>query len=44
MVMNRIADLAFTVGIVAVFYSFQTLAFSNIFGLAPFVIRDNLFF
>ena len=36
MVVNRISDLFFTVGILAVFFTFQTVEFNTVFGLAPF--------
>lgn len=35
MVVNRIADLAFTLGILAAFYTFRTVEFTIMFGLAP---------
>lgn len=37
MVVNRIADLTFTVGILAIFYTFQTVEFNAVFGLAPYI-------
>lgn len=37
MVVNRVADLALTIGILATFFTFQTVEFSVLFGLAPFV-------
>lgn len=44
MVVNRVADLAFTVGVLAVFYTFQTVEFNVVFGLAPYFINDAIFF
>lgn len=42
MVVNRIADLFFTVGIVAVYYVFQTVEFNVVFGLAPYLAESTL--
>lgn len=36
MIVNRVADLTFTVGILAVFYTFQTVEFNTVFALTPF--------
>jgi len=36
MVVNRVSDLFFTVGILATFYTFQTVEFNTVFALAPF--------
>lgn len=44
MVVNRIADLAFTVGIAAAFYTFQTVDFAPMFGVAPFYANTSLLF
>lgn len=44
MVVNRIADLAFTVGVLAIFYTFQTVEFSVVFGLAPYFADTTIFF
>jgi len=44
MIVNRIADLAFTVGVLAVFYTFQTVEFNVVFGLAPYFVNDVIFF
>jgi len=44
MVVNRIADLTFTVGILAIFYTFQTVEFSPVFGLAPYFIGKTIMF
>ena len=43
-VVNRIADLAFTVGVLASFAVFQTLDFSTTFGLAPFLRSSTALF
>lgn len=43
MVVNRIADLFFTVGIAAIYYTFQSVEFSAVFGLAPYLTEANLF-
>jgi NADH-ubiquinone oxidoreductase chain 5 len=44
LVMNRIADFAFTIGIVVIFRVFRTLQFSAIFGLAPLLVETTLEF
>ena len=44
MVVNRIADLAFTVGVLAIFYTFQTVEFSVVFGLAPYFVNSTILF
>lgn len=44
MVVNRIADLAFTIGVLAIFYTFQTVEFSVVFGLAPYFTNTTIFF
>lgn len=44
MVVNRIADLTFTVGILATFYTFQTVEFSPVFGLAPYFVDTTIMF
>lgn len=36
MIVNRIADLAFTIGILCTFYTFRSVEFSVMFGLAPY--------
>jgi len=43
-VVNRVADLTFTVGILAIFYTFQTVEFSVVFGLAPYLTSCTIFF
>lgn len=42
MVVNRIADLTFTVGILTIFYTFQTVEFSVVFGLAPYFTNTSI--
>lgn len=44
MVVNRIADLAFTVGMLALFYTFQTSEFNTVFGLAPYMVNTTVLF
>ena len=44
MIVNRIADLAFTVGVLAIFYTFQTVEFSVVFGLAPYFTQSTILF
>lgn len=46
MIVNRIADLALTLGMLAVFYTFQTTEFNVIFGIAPYISEETriLFF
>lgn len=44
MVVNRIADLAFTIGVLAVFYTFQTVEFNVVFGLAPYFANTTILF
>lgn len=44
MVVNRIADLAFTVGVLAVFYTFQSIEFNVVFGLAPYFVNSKIIF
>lgn len=39
MVVNRIADLFFTVGIAAIYYVFQSIEFGPVFGLAPYFVE-----
>jgi len=41
MVVNRVSDLFFTIGILAIYFTFQTVEFSTVFGLAPFFLNDN---
>lgn len=42
MVVNRVSDLFFTVGILAVFFTFQTVEFNTVFGLAPYMVNSTL--
>jgi len=44
MIVNRIADLAFTVGILTIFYTFQTVEFGAVFGLAPYLTSATVLF
>jgi len=44
MVVNRVSDLFFTVGILIVFYTFQTVEFNTVFGLAPYVVHSTILF
>ena len=44
MVVNRIADLAFTIGMLALFYTFQTTEFNVVFGLAPYMVDTTILF
>lgn len=46
MIVNRIADMALTLGMLTVFYTFQTTEFNIVFGLAPYISEDTriLFF
>jgi proton-translocating NADH-quinone oxidoreductase chain L len=41
MIVNRIADLALTIGMLTVFYIFQTTEFNVVFGLAPYISADT---
>lgn len=42
MVVNRVSDLFFTVGILATFYTFQSVEFAVVFGLAPYLTHSTL--
>jgi len=42
MIVNRVADLALTIGIIAAFFIFQSVEFAPIFGLAPFATNLSL--
>ena len=42
--MNRIADFALTMGIVAIFCGFKTLDFHIVFPLAPFFVNSAFVF
>lgn len=43
-IVNRIADLAFTVGVLVIFYTFQSVEFSVVFGLAPYLTASTILF
>lgn len=40
MVVNRVSDLFFTIGILAVFFTFQTVEFNTVFALAPYFTEN----
>lgn len=42
MIVNRVTDLFFTVGILTIFYLFQTVEFSSLFGLANYYANVTL--
>ena len=42
MIVNRISDMFFTVGIITLFFCFQSVEFSVVFGLAPYFV-DSIF-
>lgn len=42
MVVNRVSDLAFVVGALTVFYTFQSSEFSVVFGLAPYFVNSKI--
>jgi NADH-quinone oxidoreductase subunit L len=44
MVVNRVSDLFFTVGILVTFYTFQTVEFNAVFGLAPYLVHSTFLF
>lgn len=44
MVVNRVADLAFTIGVLAIFYTFQTVEFNVVFGLASYYTSTTMLF
>jgi len=44
MIVNRIADLAFTVGVLVIFYTFQSVEFSVVFGLTPYLVNSTIAF
>lgn len=44
MVVNRVADLAFTVGMLVLFYTFQTTEFNIVFGLTPYMVDATILF
>lgn len=44
MIVNRIADLTFTIGVLVVFYTFQTVEFNVVFGLVPYFVDSTILF
>jgi NADH-quinone oxidoreductase subunit L len=44
MVVNRVSDLFFTIGIIAIFFTFQTVEFNTVFALAPFLADSATIF
>jgi len=44
MVMNRIADVFFTLGIVLIFLTFKTTDYILIFNLLPFIVDEKIYF
>jgi len=44
MVMNRIADVFFILGIILLFLLFKTTDYLIIFNLLPYIYNENLFF
>lgn len=44
MVMNRIADVFFTLSILLIFITFKTTDFVTVFNLIPFIIGDQFIF
>jgi NADH-quinone oxidoreductase subunit L len=44
MVVNRIADLAFTVGVLVIFYTFQSIEFHTVFGATSYFTRSQIIF
>jgi NADH-quinone oxidoreductase subunit L len=44
MIVNRIADLTFTVGVLVVFYTFQSVDFNVVFGLVPYFVDSTILF
>lgn len=44
LVVNRISDFGFTIGIIVIFFVFQTVDFSTVFGLAPAFIDKTITF
>ena len=40
MVVNRVSDLFFTIGILAIFFTFQTVEFNTVFALAPYFVEN----
>ncbi len=44
LIVNRIADVALTIGMVAIYFVFQSLDFHIVFPLAPFFINSTFVF
>jgi len=44
LVVNRISDFAFTIGILLIIYIFQSVDFSVIFALVPYFINKTILF
>jgi NADH-quinone oxidoreductase subunit L len=44
MVMNRIADVFFVLGIILLFLIFKTTDYLVIFNLLPYIYNENIFF
>jgi NADH:ubiquinone oxidoreductase subunit 5 (subunit L)/multisubunit Na+/H+ antiporter MnhA subunit len=44
LVVNRIADFALTIGMVAIYFLFNSLEFHVIFPLAPFFVNSTFIF
>jgi proton-translocating NADH-quinone oxidoreductase chain L len=42
MVVNRVSDLFFTIGILAIFFTFQTVEFNTVFALAPYFVETSV--
>jgi proton-translocating NADH-quinone oxidoreductase chain L len=42
MVVNRVSDLFFTIGILAIFFTFQTVEFNTVFALAPYFVEASV--
>lgn len=44
MIVNRIADMALTLGILTIFYTFQTTEFNVVFAVAPYLSEARILF
>jgi NADH-quinone oxidoreductase subunit L len=44
MIVNRVADLTFTAGVICTFYVFQSAQFDIVFALAPFFQQSTISF
>lgn len=44
MVVNRVSDLAFTIGILVIFFTFQTVEFNTFFSLVPYFLETQILF